>query len=407
MRVVVIADFPQASGGAQSVAIQSAAALAARGVPVTYIHAIGGASARRLDTPGVEVVGLDQPDIWGRPAVQQLGAGIWNHDAAARLRAALGRLPPGPKILHLHQWTRSLSPAVFPVLLRSGSPVVVTLHDYFIACPNGVYYRFERDEPCTVQPLSLACLLAPCDPRSMAHKGVRVLRAAVTRAALAGHSFDVVHVSDRAQATLAPFMPPQIREHRIDNPVEASQSAPAEIAEGAKLAFIGRLTREKGADIVAQAAALAGSPVMFIGEGPAEAAIRKANPSAEMLGWRNRAEIERLLRGEVRAVVAPSRWYETGPLTVYEALAAGVPAVVSDRAGAAEKVISGETGFVVEPQVHALASAFKRLGDTELARRMGSAAHRRYWAAPLSPERHASALIALYEALLDRGSKAA
>ena len=106
--------------------------------------------------------------------------------------------------------------------------------------------------------------------------------------------------------------------------------------------------------------------------------------------------MEELLRREIRAVVAPSLWYETGPLTVYEALAAGLPAVVSDRAGAAEKVVSGETGLVVEPQVEALASAFGRLGDIATVRRFGRAAYDRYWEAPLSAERHAAALIGLY-----------
>jgi glycosyltransferase involved in cell wall biosynthesis len=400
MRVVIIADFAEASGGAQSVAIQSAAALAARGIQVTYIHGVGGPADPRLAAPGIEVIDLAQADVWDRSAVRGLGAGIWNQDAARRLEARLKELRAGPTVLHLHQWTRSLSPAVFPVLLRSGHPVAVTLHDYFMACPNGVYYRFERDEPCSLTPLSPSCITARCDPRSMVHKAVRVIRTAATRAAVGRSSIDVVHVSDRGKETVAPFLAPRARQHRIDNPVDVARSAPADIAPDAKLAFLGRLTREKGADLVAAAAARAGMPVMFIGEGPAEGAVRRANPAAQLLGWKSRADIDRLLRRDIRAVVAPSRWYETGPLTVYEALAAGVPAVVSDRAGAAEKVVSGETGLVVEPQLEALASAVARLADPALVRRMGQAAYDRYWEAPLSAERHATALIGLYEQLL-------
>ena len=396
MRVVIIADFAEASGGAQSVAIQSAAALARGGVEVTYIHGVGGAIDPRLASPGIQAVGLAQPDIWSRSALAGLGAGIWNRDAARRLAALLDSLPSGPKVQHLHQWTRSLSPAVFPVLLRYGYPVVVTLHDYFMACPNGVYYRFERDEPCSLRPLSPSCIAARCDPRSMAHKAVRVLRAAATRAAVGEVPFEVIHVSDRARDTLAPFLPPRVRQYRIDNPVEVVRSSPAEIAPDATLAFVGRLTREKGAELAAIAAARAGMPIMFIGDGPAEAAIRRANPAAMLLGWRSRAEMDELLCRDIRAVVAPSLWYETGPLTVYEALAAGLPAVVSDRAGAAEKVVSGETGLVVEPQVEALASAFGRLSDIASVRRFGRAAYDRYWEAPLSAERHAAALIGLY-----------
>jgi len=102
--------------------------------------------------------------------------------------------------------------------------------------------------------------------------------------------------------------------------------------------------------------------------------------------------------------VAPSRWYETGPLTVYEAAAAGVAAVVSNRAGAAEKVRDGETGFVVQPAVADVAAALRRLADPETARRLGRAAYERYWSAPLTPARHAARLQDVYEAMLERAS---
>jgi glycosyltransferase involved in cell wall biosynthesis len=118
------------------------------------------------------------------------------------------------------------------------------------------------------------------------------------------------------------------------------------------------------------------------------------------LGWRAPAEVDRLLREQARAVAAPSRWFETGPLTVYEAMAAGLPAIASVRAGAAEKVMSDETGFVVEPTVAALAQAFAALADSSLARSMGQAAYRRYWEAPPTPEAHAARLVAVYESML-------
>lgn len=237
MRVVILADFAEPSGGAQAVALRSAVSLREMGVPVTYLHGIGSGHDPRLDRAGVDVVGLDLPDIWDRSAVRGAASGIWSVEAGRRLRAALDGLPPGRAVLHLHQWTRSLSPSVFRVLLRAGHPLVVTLHDYFIACPNGVYYRFDRGEPCTLTPLSPACIAAPCDPRSSLHKAVRVLRTAATRATLAGRVFDVVHVSDRGRGTLAPFLPMQLVQHRIDNPVEVSRGEPAVIRQGARIAI--------------------------------------------------------------------------------------------------------------------------------------------------------------------------
>lgn len=402
MRTVILADFAEPSGGAQAVAILSALGLARLGRSVTYIHGIAQTADRRLAEAGVEVASLGLPDVWTMSAPRAAASGIWNRTAARRLERVLAGLPPGPTVLHLHQWTRSLSPAVLPVLLRSGHPLAVTLHDYFMACPNGVYYRFDRGEPCALTPLSPACLVALCDPRSSLHKAIRVIRTAATRAAIREARFDVVHVSDRGRDTIAPFLPAALRQHRIDNPVEAERREPPAISPGSPLAFLGRLTREKGADLVAKAAREAGMPVLFVGEGPAEAEIRRLNPEATLLGWRPRAEVDALLRGGIRAVAAPSRWYETGPLTIYESLAAGVPVVASCRSGAAEKVVHGETGYVVEPSVEAVADAFRALRDDAVASRMGRLAHRRYWEAPLDLAAHTDGLVELYDGMLAR-----
>ena len=400
MRAVILADFATPNGGAPKVALESARALAQAGVAVTYVHAIGDEAHPLLEHAGIDRVGLGLSDVWDMPVAKAAAAGIWHREAARRLAGVLGDLPRGRTVLHLHQWTRAFSPSVFPVLMRSGHPLAVTMHDYFLACPNGVYYRFDRAEPCRLTPLSPACLAAPCDPKSALHKAVRVVRTFATRAAVRGGGFDVIHVSDRGRDTIAPFLPAGVRQHRVDNPVQTARAAPATIPDGAKIAYVGRLTREKGADLVAAAAREAGAQVMFIGEGPLEAELRALNPQAEFLGWRAPADVDRILRSEARAVAAPSRWFETGPLTIYEAMAAGLPAIASARAGAAEKVSAGETGFVVEPTVAALAQAFAALSDSTVARRMGAAACARYWDAPPTAGAHAARLIAVYESML-------
>ncbi|HEY8565045.1 MAG TPA: glycosyltransferase [Beijerinckiaceae bacterium] len=400
LRAVILADFADQTGGAQSVALQSARGLAEAGVDVTYVHSIAGTADPLLDHPGIDRVSLGLADVWERPALAAARDGIWNRSAARSLTGILGRLPAGPVVLHLHQWTRGFSPSILPVLARTGWPVAVTLHDYFLACPNGLYYRFDRDAPCSVTPFSPACLLAPCDPKSPRHKLIRVLRSAATALALKGRPLDLIHVSDRGRDTIAPFLPDRMRHHRIDNPVQSTPGPAAAIGPDTRITYLGRLTREKGADLVAQAAARAGVSALLIGDGPLADEIRASHPGAEVLGWRSADEVAALLRDRVRALVAPSRWFETGPLTVYEGQAAGLPVVVSNRAGASEKIADGETGFVVAPEVEALAQAFLWLQDLDVARRLGQEAYRRYWLAPPTRAAHARRLVTLYENML-------
>ncbi|GLS43981.1 glycosyltransferase family 4 protein [Methylobacterium brachythecii] len=398
MHVVILAEFAVASGGAEKVAVESARGLAEAGVAVSFIQAIDGPVDPLLDHPRIKRIGLGLADVWSLPAWKGAVTGIWHGEAARRLAAALDALPVPADCIHLHQWTRALSPAVLPVLLARGVPVTLTLHEYFLACPNGLYYRFDQGEPCALKPLSSSCVAAACDPKSRLHKMVRVARSAAMRTAIGSGRLDVIHVCDasveRAGALLSGF---DLRHHRLDNPVRTPKGEPADPAKGDAIAYVGRLTQEKGADLVAEAARQAGVPALFVGAGPLEERLR-AMPGVELLGWRSPAEVEVALRSRARAICAPSRWYETGPLTVYEALAAGIPVVASVRSGASEKVADGISGFVVEPETGALADAFDRLADDAIVRRTGQAAYERYWAAPMTLAAHADGLISIYEA---------
>lgn len=399
MHVVVLAEFAVASGGAEKVAVESARGLAEAGVDVTYIQAIAGPADPLLDHPRISRIELGNADIWDRPRIEAAVSGIWDRASARRLAAALDELAVPPDAIHLHQWTRSLSPSVFPVLLGRRVPVLLTLHDYFLACPNGVYYRFDRNEPCGERPLSAGCLLAPCDGRSRLHKLVRVGRNAALRGAIRGRRLDVVHVCDASLRRMGDLLDGlSLHHHRIDNPVRVVRAEPAEPARGDCIAYVGRLTREKGADLVAEAAGAAGMRALFVGAGPLEGELR-AQPHVEVLGWQSPEAVSAILRRRARALAAPSRWYETGPLTVYEALAAGIPVVASSRAGAAEKVVDGVTGYVCEPDVDALTAIFRHLDADAPVRLLGLEAHRRYWSAPLTAAIHAERLVALYRGL--------
>ena len=399
MHVLILAEFAAASGGAEKVALESARGLAEAGVDVTYVQGVPGAVDPLLDHGRIRRIDLGLADVWSLGALRAAAAGIWHAAAAARLAAALAGLSRPPDLVHLHQWTRSLSPAVFPVLFDLGVPVLITLHDYFLACPNGVYYRFDTDEPCTLAPLSPGCLGAPCDARSRLHKAVRVARTATLRRVLRGRPLHVVHVCDASRRRMGDLLGGfDLIHHRVDNPIRGDDGPAAAPAGGDAIAYVGRLTREKGADLVAEAARAAGLKALFIGGGPLEDALR-ARPGTEVVGWQAPEAVRAILRARARALAAPSRWYETGPLTVCEALAAGIPVVASDRSGASEKVRDGRTGFVVAPELGALTRAFTRLRADACATALGAGARAWSRANPMGLAVHAEALKGVYGAI--------
>lgn len=400
MHAVILADYAIADGGAPKVAIESARALAELGVPVSYIHAVGDIGDPLLDHPGIDRIGLGLADVWSQAIHKAALNGIWNRGAKAKLSAVLAKVLRPDSVIHLHQWTKAFSPAVFAAVRATGKPLVATMHDYFIACPTGVFYRFDTHQPCGLRPLSMACLKAPCDPRTSAHKAIRIARLIAQNRAIKGYRFDVIHVSDRGAATVAPYLPATIGQHRIDNPVAIPQRPPATLNPNGKALYLGRFTVEKGAVLVAEATRRAHVPALFVGEGPAAAAIAAANPAAEIRGWVKPEEVADLIANEARVLLAPSQWPETGPLTIYEAMAVGVPVIGSSMSGAAEKISDGESGFIVPPDAGKIAEALTGLFPLETASQMGAAAYDRYWNAPPTPENHAAALYGLYHGLL-------
>lgn len=403
MHAIVIADFAELTGGAQRVAVESARALAEAGVRVTYIHSTEPTDSQ-LAHPAIKTVCLHLKDVWALGAAKGAALGVWNAAAAQKLRAILAPFAGAPDtIVHLHQWTRALSPAIFPVLNAAQLPLFITAHDYFLACPTGVLFRFDRAAPCELRPMSASCIGTNCDPKSYMHKAIRLLRTAAMQRNFGPGAINVIHVSDRGRETLTPLLPESWRHFRVDNPISIAKRPPLDAGMAQKsFAFIGRLTLEKGALLAAQAAAKAKVPIVFIGDGPVAPDIRAACPLAEITGWLSSDAVETLLATRVRAVVSPSLWPETGPMTVNEAHAFGLAAIVSNRCGASERV-TPQSGLVIEPTVEALAGAFARLNDDEMACTMGRAAYKAYWADPPTPDAHARQLLALYTTAASAG----
>lgn len=401
MHAIFISDYGYISGGAAQVAITSARALADRGTRVTFACALGPISAE-LDHAGITVHCLEASNVWSvRRRWQAAAQGIWNAAAGRWLKGLLRDCDPRDTVVHVHQWTKAFSPSVLAAAATSGLPVVVSLHDYFLSCPNGAYFMFPQQRPCTLRPMSMGCVVADCDSRSRGHKVVRLLRQAVTGAAVHGRTrpLNVIHVSRRAADVARPMLPASTRHWVLPNPVAAPPGERVTAEHNRAVVCVGRLTVEKGCVVLARAAALAGVPLVVMGEGPALEQVRQANPDVHIRPWGDRAAVDRCF-AEARVVALPSLWYETGGLVVREAMARGVPAIVTTISGAADAV-GDEHGLLVPPgDVDALTNALFRLRDDSLVRRLSEQAYRTMSSGPQRPAAHADGLVNIYRSIL-------
>ena len=138
---------------------------------------------------------------------------------------------------------------------------------------------------------------------------------------------------------------PNFFESADDAPVAADAVAALRQARGRHILYFGRLSPEKGVDVLIDAAAAANAPLTIVGDGPQRAALeaqaRALGARCVFTGRLNGAA----LWAEVEAATAvalPSVWYEIAPKSVLEAQARGKPVIATRIGGLPELVEDGE-----------------------------------------------------------------
>ncbi len=403
--VIIVNDTSYVNGGASQVALTSALALARHGFDVTMFSASKPVAPELRFSP-LRVVSTGQHEILTDPnRLRAALQGIWNFKAARLMLGLLRGLDPSQTVVHVHSWSKALSSAPVRVALTQGYRVICTMHDYFLACPNGGFFSYPSSLVCHRTPLSFSCLVENCDVRSYPQKIWRVGRHIAQRYAglLPDGLRNFIAVSDFGKRVLQPFLPLRAHIHRIDNPVDVLKAPPADTGNNDAFVFVGTLAEHKGPLLLAAAALRAGARIVFVGSGPLEERISRFYPSALITGWLPRNETIKAIR-QARALVLPSLSYENQPLVVAEAAAVGVPAIVSDRSAARDMVEDGVTGLWFKGgDRDDLAEKMRRLQDPRSAAAMGSAAYHRYWSRPSSMENHLKELIGVYAHVLGAG----
>jgi glycosyltransferase involved in cell wall biosynthesis len=170
----------------------------------------------------------------------------------------------------------------------------------------------------------------------------------------------------------------------IHTGIDAASYAVARPAEGTPaIVTVGRLRAPKDPVSLVRALSLLRGPfrATFVGSGPAEREVeeevRRSGLTDSVVLAGERDDVPGLLASS--AVFALSSRSEAFPVSILEAMAAGLPVVATRVGGVPELVIEGETGLLVRPaDPSALAAALQCLLDEpELRARLGAAGRAR------------------------------
>ncbi len=301
-------------------------------------------------------------------------SGICNPFSKRRFHDFLER--ERPDVVHIHNLFPLISPAILPVCTTLGVPVVMTVHNYRLVCPNGLFsVNGQICERCSGGK-EYWCVLRNCEGSVFKSLGY-ALRTFAERI-LSAYKNNV-----SVYAVLTEFQKRKLvnNEYHADritvvpNMIETSTSN-GEEGLGEYVGFVGRVSPEKRVELLVKAARRC-PDISFRVAGAYSRALSlvEAAPGNVVFdGMLGRSEMDAFYRRS-RIVVLTSTCYEGFPMALIEAMSWGKPVVSSAIGGLPEIVDDGVTGLLFEPgNVDQLADRIRYLWENpDVATRMGQA----------------------------------
>lgn len=287
-------------------------------------------------------------------AVKVLQKSMYSTEAVRNLERLLKTVKID--LAHLNLLHHFITPSILKVLKKHNIPVIWTLHDYTILCPQGTF--ISHDEVCE-----------RCKGGKFYNVALhRCKRNSFLASALAGmenYIYSYLDYYGYVDHYICPsvfsyekyksygFFPEKLvqiyHSYKADIP-EKTVANPTE----PYVLYVGRLEKIKGVHTLLEA--MRSHPdikLKIIGYGTQEEELKLLKNSlkleqVEFMGKRSQKEVLQIMQ-DAAFMVCPSEWYEVLGFTIVEAMLMGKP-VIGARIGAIpESVLDGRTGLLFEP----------------------------------------------------------
>lgn len=326
---------------------------------------------------------------------------IWSASTVREVRRELAQWRPD--VVHVHNTLALISPSVYWACAAARVPVVQTIHNFRLLCPQAIFLRNERVCEDCLGRLPWRAALHGCYRGSrsqsavlasmlVAHRALGTWRNKVTRyialnefcrRKLVEGGLPPTRIAIKPNFVDVPALPPQPRSGFL---------------------YVGRLAPEKGIGVLAQASvALPTAPIRVAGDGPSAELLAQASSALVRLGSMPGEQVLAKMAGAL-ALLLPSICYESFPRTLVEAYACGLPVIASRLGALADLVEHGVTGLLFEPgNANDLAAQMRwAMEHPDAMLQMGRNARARY-EAEFTAERNYQQLMAIYRDAIAEG----
>lgn len=258
-----------------------------------------------------------------------------------------------PNIVHIHNLHFAASPSVIWAAISCKIPVVMTLHNYRLICPSAILYHNGE--------LFLDSLKGGFPWKAVAkrvYKNSLPLSFWLASSIWLHKKLGTWKKVDRF-ILLSPFAKNLylksgvgiseeqiiVKSNFIDNPeIKAS-------IKKTGFVYVGRLSEEKGIDLIIQAFKLFPFNLIIAGDGPMRKeveAFANAHHQVAYLGFLDRVDVQKILKSAA-VLLFPSKSYEGMPMAIIEAFANATPVIASCLGSLPAMIMDGHDGFLFSP----------------------------------------------------------
>ncbi|SMP54885.1 glycosyltransferase family 4 protein [Anoxynatronum buryatiense] len=274
---------------------------------------------------------------------------IYSREARRKIRQVLNDFQPD--YVHLNNINFQLTPSILYEIHAQGIPMIQTLHDFQLVCPNHMMYR-EHD----------TTICEKCKGRRyhecVRHRCIHNSRVKSFFGAVEGWLYHRLRTYEMIDAFIAPsqFLADKMvafgedgrRIHTIHNFIKRDYDQ-MQFEKQDYFLYFGRLSIQKGIPTLLRVIrSLPEVPFLIAGGGELEEEVKQANlANLKFVGFKTGEELVKLI-GEARATLLPTEWYENCPMAVLESLMVGTP-VIGSRIGGIPELVDHEVDGLLFP----------------------------------------------------------
>ncbi|MFD2570790.1 glycosyltransferase [Spirosoma soli] len=286
----------------------------------------------------------NKPGVLGS---MQFVLSIWNSFVAKRLKDEI--IDFSPDVIHIHNLHYAIGPIAIRVANRMEVPIVYTLHNYRLLCPSGSLMNNGH--------LFTDSIKAYFPWKAVRNKVFRHSYILTFWLSFIGWFHRVIKtwalvdryivLTDFAKEVYVSSTLNVLPEKFVVKPNFVVDYNNESTKRGSHFLYVGRLSEEKGTEVLLSAFAQVGYTLQIAGEGPLAGKVKRLSEGSEnihYLGPLDRSAVLQAMQ-TCNALIFPSIWYEGMPMVILEALSLGTPVIASNFGAMASLISHKENGL--------------------------------------------------------------